>query len=168
MAYFYCDYRDQHESTESNIIASLLRQLAVQLAEMPTCLIELYEKHKIERSLPPASEMSGALRQICSDFEKSFICIDAFDEIVAPIERTSILRLLSSLRSCTTRLYITSRAPNELNNVNSAEIRIVAHTGDIRAFLHQTLEPECAVSELLDETLREEILNVLSERACGM
>ena len=52
--------------------------------------------------------------------------------------------------------------------MDNAEIRIVAHTEDIRAFLHQTLELECAVSEFLDETLREEILNVISERARGM
>ena len=86
MAYFYCDYRDQYGSTQSNILGSLLQQFAAQLAEIPTCLIELYEKHKTEGSLPLASEMSGALRQICLNFEKSFVFIDAFDEIVAPIE----------------------------------------------------------------------------------
>ena len=167
IAYFYGDYRDHSGSTQSNITASLLRQFAGQLTEMPTSLIDLYEKNRKDGSLPAANEMSSALRQICSNFRKSFVFIDAFDEI-APTERKNILPLLNSLRSCNTRIYITSRALNELLDMNTAKIQIVAHTEDIRAFLRQTLEQEYTFPEILDDALREEILNVISERAHGM
>ena len=168
VAYFYCDYRDQHGSKQSNIVASLLRQFTTQVRDMPTRLIELYEKHKIDGSLPTASELASILIKICSTFTKSFVLVDAFDEIMAPADRSSILQLLGSLRACNTPVYITSRAVNDLRDVGTTEIRIAARAEDIRAFLLQTLREECTVAEILDDTLREEILDVISKSADGM
>ncbi|GMG37995.1 unnamed protein product [Aspergillus oryzae] len=80
VAYIFCNFRRQNEQTSTDLLTSLLKQLACQTPTLPKCLKNLFGNHKNQQTRPTSDEIWTALHTIGSSYEKVFIVIDALDE----------------------------------------------------------------------------------------
>ncbi|THX26312.1 ankyrin [Aureobasidium pullulans] len=120
----------------------------------------------------PGSGKSVAilLKAMRGHFLKSFILVDALDEF-PEIERRSLLRELKTLVP-EFRILITSRNIPSINNhfEDAACMQIRARDEDVRTALAARIGDEefmsCAVDE--DPTLRDDIINTISQKTKGM
>ncbi|TIA14671.1 ankyrin [Aureobasidium pullulans] len=110
------------------------------------------------------------LKAMRGHFLKSFILVDALDEF-PEIERRSLLRELKTLVP-EFRILITSRNIPSINNhfEDAACMQIRARDEDVRTALAARIGDEefmsCAVDE--DPTLRDDIINTISQKTKGM
>src|SRR5437879_8022766 len=111
VAGFYCDHRDQHNQTITNIMGAILKQLVVGekvLKHVKTA----FNKAKIKAGgrglrLP---DMVAMLKQVVAMLPRGFICIDAVDECL-PKHLPELLRALEDILqgSPRTRIFVTGR-----------------------------------------------------------
>jgi len=81
LAYVYCDYRDQKEQSIENILGAILKQLIGLLPETPETILKVYdERVKHQKPLSSADAMD-LLRAACAQFSKTYVCLDALDEV---------------------------------------------------------------------------------------
>ena len=80
IAYLYCNFRQQHEQTSSDLIVSLLKQLVQERPSIPDVVKNLYSYHKPKRTCPSPDEILNALHSVTAFYSKTFIVIDALDE----------------------------------------------------------------------------------------
>ena len=176
IAMFYCDFRDQHEQTTTNIMGAILKQLVVR-GEVLEQVQKAFQKAKKEvggRGLR-LPDMVQMLKQAVATLPRVFICIDALDECLPK----HMLELLASLKdilheSPTARIFLTGRPQVE------AEIRRHFTTGviipispkkhDIKRYLEKKLEMDTehyAMSNGLQADILRTILGQISETYVG-
>jgi len=176
IGYLYCDYRDQKDQTETNLLGSLLAQfLACQ--SMPKSIFEevLDVCEAKQKKLEPLN-LEKALEMILLVVQSSrvFICVDAVDEL----EQGAQLSFLKSLEKIvhgarhTPRLFLTGR-PHAQANVHrclgtgdEASITVTANEGDIRSFIAIRIGESDA--EAMDDKLKEEIIETIVAKSGGM
>lgn len=172
IAFFYCDYQAQSEQTPSLALANITRQLSGQLAEFPASLYALYERYSRDGLPAAASEMANVLQEVCCGFHKCFILVDAIDEfdVHDPKRAIEFIRILQSSMSSDTRLFLTSRSLPKLEGLENQAVvvSISAREVDIRAYVSRMLEEDEAVSELLDDEFRTEIIDKVAAQSFGM
>lgn len=153
------------------MVRSLLKQIASVATELPSSIVELYEKQKSQQKLPQLQELEKALLFSCEDFNQVFIVIDALDESEEAKHRSSILQILTSLQQRpNVRLFITSRFhPQDIAKVfNSApRILIEANSSDLRKFLSKTID-NSAAADIIDETFKTDMVERIAVRAQKM
>ena len=160
----YCDYQDQGQQTSENILGSLLQQLARQISPLPMALLDLYKKCRL-REGPPKEEMERLLLDVCREFGRCFIIVDALDECEAQTSRKAFLKSLKALSSRAS-LFITSRP--HLQDIEQSlstfsRISIQAQESDIRKYLTLTIQEDSCAADLIDESLRDEIVQHLTQ-----
>ncbi|KAH8786634.1 hypothetical protein BGZ57DRAFT_817784, partial [Hyaloscypha finlandica] len=138
IAYIYCNFRRQDEQKISDLLASLLKQLA---AIQPSLLgiTELYDRHNTKRTRPSLDEISRSLQAITSQYSRVFLIIDALDE--CQVSDGCRQRFLSSLFNLQAQhkanLFITSRPissiEKEFEGISKLEIR--ASEEDVQKYL---------------------------------
>jgi hypothetical protein len=139
IAYIYCNFRRQDEQKISDLLASLLKQLA---AIQPSLLgiTELYDRHNTKRTRPSLDEISRSLQAITSQYSRVFLIVDALDE--CQVSDGCRQRFLSSLFNLQAQhkanLFITSRPissmEKEFEGISKLEIR--ASEEDVQKYLH--------------------------------
>ena len=173
IAMFYCDFRDQHDQTATNIIGAILKQLVVR-GEVLEHVRKAFQKAKMEvggRGLRLA-DMVQMLRQALARLPRVFICIDALDECIPK----HLLELLGSLRdiiqeSPRTRIFLTGRpqVEDEITRhfTNCATISISPKTQDVRRYLEKKLEMD-PQRVAMSDSLRADIMRIIPERISEM
>jgi hypothetical protein len=169
LAYVYCDYRDQKAQSIENILGAVLKQLLRLLPRIPETISRIYyERVAHNKSLGSADAMD-LLRTCCAQFSKTYVCIDALDEV------GDLRGLLTNLRDSpysmqiflTGRQHIQGTVQEYFKDGNI--ISMEARENDIRLFCEHEiggandLEPDA-----MNEKLRKTISSKITESAEGV
>ena len=171
VAYFYFDYRAQDLQTPNQFLATILRQLLIQMKASPRLLIELYETCRKDRSQVTVANLLQVCKDIRPAFASCFIAIDGLDESDSKRHRKDILGILEALELAQFKLVITSRPhPQDIERRfrEATQIRVTASEADIRSFCISKIDDSEDIRDLIDDKLREDILATMSTNAQGM
>lgn len=80
VAYICFDYKDRKHQTNISLLSSLVKQVALQLQEMPAEVKELYARHERGQSSVTSEESINLLLSLSKSFRRSFILVDALDQ----------------------------------------------------------------------------------------
>lgn len=153
IVYAYCSYEKQEAQPTRNILAGMVRMAASEYEPLPECVLEAWKMHDYGSSFLSLSSLRSLLCKLLTGQRKSFILVDALDEITdsksKPNERllepdrvldevTTILKEVNKLKadhgqiSC--RALVTSRekCPDRFSRVEVAEMPIEAAEGDVK------------------------------------
>ena len=156
------------------MLGAILKQVVSGLEHIPKEIETAFEKSKkrIDGRELESSEICQLLVSSLRTLQRSYICIDALDEF--PREhRPELLRSLVEIirESPGTRLFLTGR-PHIRNEIKryfarNTEIQIKPTEEDIKEYLIMRLSND-AQPEAMDQDLREEILQTIPKKICGM
>jgi Cdc6-like AAA superfamily ATPase len=168
IAYIYCNFRRQQQQKPTDLLASLVKQLAQRRPSMPGCVETLYQRHYRERTRPSLEEVSKVLHAVVMDYSKTFIVIDALDECQTSDGGrrkllSEIFNLQGSKRVC---LFATSRCIPEVEKEfeGSVSIEIRASDDDVQRYLDSYMSqlPLCVSrSSELQEEIKTEIMKAV-------
>lgn len=171
IAFAYCSFGRQEEQHPEDLLANFLKQLCKAFTPLPESLINLFNKHKSKMTKPSINEISKALLSVMTSLSRTFIIIDAFDELPAMGNcRKIILSELFDLQSrCNVNILVTSRFSPDITIMfeDSIKLEIYAAKEDLNRYLdfNMDLMHPSIRDDLL---LQEEIKTVISEAVDGM
>ena len=120
LAYFYFSFTDTAKQQCSNMLSSLLEQLASQVDATPECLVSLYRTY--QRSAPPLDPLKKCLQSITMEmlFLHVYLIVDALDEICNTDGREEACKLLEELsQNAKIRVLATSCREHDLTEYMS-------------------------------------------------
>ncbi|CAG9947818.1 unnamed protein product [Clonostachys rosea f. rosea IK726] len=143
LAYIYCSYLQPREQKPADHMASLLKQLASRSSCLPTPVIELYNRHKTEKTRATLQEILETLSCVSKKFSRIFIVIDALDEYpITDGGRSKFISALLALHSQTSvNLLVTSRNYPVIKQrmEGSRTLEIHANDRDLRRYLQERI-----------------------------
>jgi len=150
ISFIYCDYKDRKHQTRSNLISSLVKQLASQRNAIPDEVKALFSEHKEGKTSPSLYDYSKTLSQLSNCFRRSFIIVDALDEHVDKEEDSAVqMEFLARLRQIQLqsnpknlcRLFFTSRENQSIQtqHFGCGRINIRAVDSDITLFVRSRI-----------------------------
>jgi hypothetical protein len=77
VAYVYCDYKDPKTQSETELLSSIIRQLAEQSKPIPPEVNAFRDKFTEKRRHPTDDERISLVRTISELFEKTYVFVDA-------------------------------------------------------------------------------------------
>lgn len=174
-AYFYIQYDDPASQITSNVLGSLISQLARQNTAALAEVVEIHHQCASSGGLPRPpndDELADLLRSVSRQFQDTYILVDGLDEcktIFDPL-RTALVRILSELHKSPTssiRTIIFSRDESDIRNVlrpSFQAISITATSADLRLFVN------AKVGDLKIKNVHDcaRIVETLVEKAHGM
>jgi len=170
----YCDYRDQGKQTLVNIMGSLLKQFLVHIGKSHILqdIIRLLEQKKERGQRVETTDILQMLKVTLTQFNHSYVCIDALDELQAEV-RKALLETLHNISTTvgTVGIFLTGR-PHIATELTARfhipqTIDIKARHDDIRAFLHHQISHDTNPGAM-NGVLREEIMASIIEKSKGM
>ena len=171
VAHLYFDYRVQDYQSSENMLASLLKQLAIPKAELPNPVLELYQRLISQQKRPKQQELEQALLSTCQVYDRVFIVIDALDECDPKSHRKAFLKALGTIRTkSSSNIFITSRSyPDDIRKTleGAPQIIIGAHDDDLRRYIEREIDNSDNM-DVIDEELRKEVIMVVSQAAQKM
>jgi len=172
VAYLYCDYRDQKSQTVVNILGSVLRQFLTTASYVPDTIITTLESIKKKGQRVKIGDISKMLKVLLPHLDRSFLCLDALDELDSHTRFTLLQALRTEFGNA--RIFLTGR-PHIEPEVNRAlqiqldAMHIKANECDMRGFLIHEIEKDMNINpDDMNEQLREEILEAIIGKADGM
>ena len=171
IAYYYFDYRDQQAQTPALFLASLLRQLVAPRRPLPESVINFYDNFKDEQPQNLMLELCTLFRATCEAYERCFIVIDALDECKHQGHRKEIIRVLKSLPMSKARLFVTSRPhPHDVEQHfgDALKLDIKASETDLKQYCYRMIEESPNASEIMSESLKQQVTDTIASRANGM
>jgi fungal STAND N-terminal Goodbye domain len=139
LAYIFCNYKSTKQSSASDMLAAILKQLVRSRPKIPEPILKLYEQHKSRQSGPTVDEIPIACFAAIKEFKRVYIVIDALDEFSDREGQRS--RLLKKLRSFQAnselRLMATSRFDPEIEAVFKGDplLEIRASDEDVKRYV---------------------------------
>jgi hypothetical protein len=163
ITFIYLNYKEQHEQTVPNLIASLLKQIVQDRPTISNNVKALYEHHRLRNTCPILEELTEALKLEFRTYSKVFVVVDALDECECHETRANLLK---TLRSLTAQLMVTSRdLPSIAQDFQRTPRRdIRASDQDVRSYL----EGRIATAPRLLRGLQEIIVSQIVQNASGM
>ena len=174
--FLYCDYQAQKDQSVVNMIGSLLSQIALGAAQIPSEIQRAFEMKKKGRQALRLPEMLKLLAKAVSSIERVYICFDAVDELL-PENRSELLRALRQIirDSPNIRIFLTGRPyiRGELDKYltkGAYIIPIVADQGDIARYVTRKMEDDEDDGDpgLMPYDLKRDIMKTLLEKASEM
>lgn len=104
----YCDYADPETQSIQPLIASLLKQCIQDRSVLEKKLEELHETHYKRETRPTLEELKDLLENAISQYDKTFVVLDALDEMLDENSRSELIDSLRALKQ-KTNLLVTSR-----------------------------------------------------------
>ena len=175
IAYVYCDFSAQNVQSARAILGSVLRQVVGALTEIPDEVQKAFEqsKRQVDSCGLRLPEILALLAKSLSGLKRTFICIDALDEL--PFEnRPELWESLQCLvKNCpSARLFLTGRPhirdqAREYFSRTAEMLPVSPSADDIGLYLKRRLgrDPE---PDAMNQCLRAEILRVILSRIPGM
>ena len=147
-----------------------MKQLLILQNTLPIPVTELFERYDREKTQAQLEELECIFSLACREFRRSYIVIDALDECDTR-NRKSILGFLKKLGKWPVSVFVTSR-PHSQDIGRSlcpcSEIIIEASDTDIRKYLAHKVDEDDDIADLLDETLKQEVISKIADGARGM
>jgi hypothetical protein len=170
IAYLYCNYQPQQEQTPTDLLSSLLKQLAQKQPAIPTEVKDLYKHHTAEGSLPPFDDIVRVLHSTIRLHSKVFIIIDALDEYNFS-NKEGLHKLLSGVSGLQDQvqlsLFATSRFVSEVTSQFDKCIlkEIRAQEDDVLRYvngrMHELLRSGISKHPQLQDTIRRDIVKAV-------
>lgn len=139
IAYIYCNFRRQEEQTVSNLVASLLEQLAAHQSALPESVKALYNKHGNKRTRPSLNEISIALQSVTTIYSRVFVIVDAVDECQAShgYRNKFLSELFNLQRRYGINILATSRhIPDIIDRFkDNVTLEVRANSGDVERYI---------------------------------
>lgn len=171
VAYFYFNFTDQDQQGPAYVLASLVKQLAGQVAELPSTITELYEKLEPKQQRPKSEGLYLALLATIKSFGQVFIVLDALDECSRQ-HRNGLLPLFHQMERDGINLFLTSRHhPEDIQNsfCNSAKVEIRAKDDDLETYIRYKIDKNSRAKNLITRgRCEEKIISKLIDCANGM
>jgi hypothetical protein len=174
MAYFYFSFAGPAKQQCSNMLCSILAQLASQVDITPECLASLHRVYK--GSTPPTEKSKLSLQTLVNEmpFLHVYIVVDAIDEILDTDGREEACKLLEELcQSPKAHVLMTSRREldimeymSEYNRVMDVSIQNPEVDLDIQTYIRIQLKQDKKLKRW--SALHPEIEDVLSRKTDGM
>jgi hypothetical protein len=175
-AYFYVRHDDRNSQVSSNVLGSLISQLARQNSAALDDVVELHTQHRREEGLITTLEEDDLIRllfDIFKHFIDIFIMVDELDGCLTVFDRDR-----KRLIDCLTNIYrnengqvhtlIFSRDEVDIRkSLTVTEFQVVfiaAKSADLRLYVNAWLPS----LEIQSEMLRVEVVDTLVEKANGM
>ncbi|KAH6665801.1 hypothetical protein B0J14DRAFT_679150 [Halenospora varia] len=173
VAYIYCDYHNEINTTPIALLGSLTRQLIQnQHTGLPNELKMQYARSRDGLSTLTISEHIKLLRIVAARNSRSYIVIDALDELENRQNgtRRAMIGALQEIAADSVYVFVTSRP--HLEDINLAfqfaeRLDIVATRGDIERFLRAKISENSDLQELLEDDweLEERIIECVLGKA---
>ena len=174
VAYFYFSFSDQNKQSYTNMLRSLLAQIASQIDLLPDCLISLHRAY--QKSEPPVLALTNAFQKLVDErpINHVYVHVDALDEIPDTDGREASCKILDELSQCSkNHIIMTSRREHDITEyvsecelVNDISIQNSAVNHDIRLWVRERLREDRKFKKW--SAIHNEIEAALSERASGM
>jgi superfamily II helicase len=169
VAYIFGNWAHADKLNAQNLLASLLRQLlSVKGIHLPETLEELHSS----KTYPTYSQLCRLFQLEAERFSKTFIIIDALNELDEETQ-DKLLKVLSELQSSfAIKLMVTSRDPYRILQyfTSATELDIRATKEDLNLWMDEILRalpPGCFVAKSPLET-HQKIKTTLALAADGM
>ncbi|KAL8645361.1 MAG: hypothetical protein Q9210_006746, partial [Variospora velana] len=173
-AYFYVRHDDKESHKPSNVLGSLISQLARHNREALADLMKLYAQHQTHGlAAPDEQDLNEKLHKISQHFKEVYIMIDGLDECgsLYDADRRRLVKAIAGLhtnKEGSVRTLVFSRKESDIEKefvrMQFHTVSIAATSGDLRLFAN-------AWSGELDvqsERLKAEIVDALVNQAKGM
>ncbi len=107
----YCDFKSSQAGMHNleTLIGSLVKQAVQACSGIPSDLKSLHHKCRRSGTSPNVEELTLLLVTRLSTFKRSFIVVDALDELESVTQRAALMKVLNGLSS-TVSIMITGRA----------------------------------------------------------
>lgn len=141
IAYIYCNFRRTDKQKATDLLTSLLKQLAQRRYSLPDSVKKMYDRHKTYRTRPSFDEISRTFQSVAALYSRVFIVIDALDECQTFDGcRSRLLEEIFDLQAKSkAKVFATSRNIPEITEKfrrsKSLEIEIYANDIDVRRYL---------------------------------
>ena len=184
ICFAYCDYKDRANQTTINLISSLVKQMVLQHKNMPEEVVKRYSAHELDQSSLSLAEYLELLSSFPDSFQRSFILIDALDEIFTNEDEEDVLQFplleellkLQKQRSATNgyTLFFTSRENHVIQEqlAGTRRFDITAADSDIESYIRSRIANSSqfrfANKIQKDTELADTIVERLIEKAQGM
>ena len=172
LAYVYCNYKESVSQTATNLLASLIQQLAQQMPDLLGAITELHETHDKHGTRPSLSELSTVFQALLNHFPHIYVIVDALDECVDTNITHTRSSLLGELEKVHTRIHLltTSRPGIELELPDLTRLEIRATNDDITTYLDGRIRSETRLKSTIgkDASLHSEIIATVVEKSQGM
>jgi len=165
--YFYFDYKDRLNQSKEKVSATLLKQLACQLGEIPPELEAMYDK-SMRRGLPGFETLIATFLKCVKNsiITSTFVLLDAFDECETSLQN-HILYIIRNFSASGIKILCTTRTQGrsllEAQSPGAVTVQISAQEGDIR--LYSTSKPEM---KRLHHDLQVKIIKTITTASAGM
>ncbi|KAL8895392.1 MAG: hypothetical protein Q9207_008193 [Kuettlingeria erythrocarpa] len=173
-AYFYVRHDDKESHEPSNVLGSLISQLAPQNSEALANLMGFYSQHREHGSAAPDDQdLTDQLHKVSQHFTEIYIMIDGLDECgsVFDANRRRLIQVIAGLHGIkerSIRTLVFSRdekdIKDELTRMRFHAVSIAATSADLRLFANAWL---CHL-DIRSEQLKIEIVDTLVKEANGM
>lgn len=174
VACFYFDFTARKEHSATSILSSLLKQVVSGFRPIPKEIMDAFQKREKviggqRLQLPEIVKLLGSL----ASTRRTFFCLDALDECVAPERAKTLLALKDIIKmSPATRVFLTGR-PHVSGEVGRhlpsgvAVVPISPRKDDIIQYIHTKLAEDTTLDEM-DERLEAEIVKNIPETVSEM
>ena len=145
MLCLFCNFNEQANQTAYNFMGALLKQLTQASRDLSSGIRSIYDRREDARR-PDFRELAGAFHTELKRYSKTFIVIDALDEVSESADIRTML--LMELQSCPVNLLVTSRhdptTERQFSEAQRCEIR--ATDEDIRSYISARIGHETRLS----------------------
>jgi len=165
---FYYDFASREFHTPTNMLGSLVKQLLIGLGEIPGEIVQKFRSQKKaiggrKLQLPDLVKMFATV----SASQRTFICVDAFDECL-PEHELEVLHALEQIleRSSKVRVFMTGRSHvaavvGRGLGGRVASVSIKPRDGDIVTYLRTRLRNDTTPGAM-DNFLENDIMTTIS------
>ncbi|KAK9850017.1 Nucleoside phosphorylase [Penicillium brevicompactum] len=171
IAYVYCTFKQREEQKPVDLMANILKQLAMRQDVLPSALESLYRRLKSLQARPSLIELRTTLRGVASLYSKTFIIIDALDECrtVGDDLDTFVQEIFAFQDGVKANLFATSRKIEQIESKFQAatKIEIRANDEDVKKYLDKRLQDSQSLSSQ-GAPLKQNIKDTISKAVDGM
>ncbi|KAL7783000.1 ankyrin repeat-containing domain protein [Trichoderma afarasin] len=169
--YVYFNYNRHEDQDFQKLIASLLKQLAGSLHQLPESTKQLYNEHSKKRTRASLKELKTDFKSVLKEYTKVFIILDALDECQFFELNLLLSKLLELQKEHKIKILATSSPIPEImalfNNSNVTKLQIRAETSDVTTYVEAHMDRLTTVTRR-NAALREDIKANISEAVDGM
>lgn len=172
VAYVYFDYKERDQQQPVKVLASLVKQLVLQIDEIPAEIEALYDKLERQQKRPKLTDIYAMLLVVIKSFSQTFIICDALDECDQDDQRRELLPLFHRMGNDGINLFLTSRRhPEDIQDSlqGSAQVELSAQAEDITSYVEQKINDNPRARRLFGQgNLKDRLISELTGHTKGM
>ena len=166
IVFIYCNYKERAEQTLSNLVSSLLKQMAQHRRAMSDNIKSFYQCHRRESTRPTLHQITCALKSEIEAYSKVFVIVDALDECREDNgSQGKLVKLLRTLDGKVNLLVTSRNLPSITQDFEATKhVYIRAKDDDIRKYV----EGRVALGPRHLKRLQETVVMRMIESSRGM